>query len=33
LFVVIITVWPLLIASFFVFLLYKKLRTQKPKQA
>jgi Domain of unknown function (DUF4349) len=33
LFVGIITVWPLLIASFFAFLLYKKMRTQKPKQA
>jgi Domain of unknown function (DUF4349) len=33
LFIVIITIWPLLLGSFFVFLLYKKLRAQKPKQA
>jgi predicted nucleic acid-binding Zn-ribbon protein len=33
LFVGIITIWPLLLASFFAFFLYKKLRAQKPKQA
>lgn len=33
LFIVIITIWPLLLGTFFAFLLYKKLRTQKPKQA
>ena len=33
LFIVIITIWPLILGSFFAFLLYKKLRTQKPKQA
>jgi hypothetical protein len=33
LFVAIITIWPLLLGSFFVFLLYKKLRVQKTKQA
>ena len=33
LFIVIITIWPLLLGSFFAFLLYKKLRTQRPKQA
>jgi predicted component of type VI protein secretion system len=33
LFIVIITIWPLLLGSFFAFLLYKKMRVQKPKQA
>ncbi|HEY6505966.1 MAG TPA: DUF4349 domain-containing protein [Chitinophagaceae bacterium] len=33
LFIIIITIWPLLLGSFFAFLLYKKMRVQKPKQA
>lgn len=33
LFIVIITIWPLLLGSFFAFLLYRKLRVHKPKQA
>lgn len=35
LFIAIVTIWPLLLASFFAFILYKKLklRVQKPKQA
>ena len=32
LFLVIITIWPLLLGSFFVFLLYKKLRGHKSRQ-
>jgi hypothetical protein len=32
-FIVIVTIWPLLLASFLAFYLYKKLRSQKPKQA
>lgn len=32
-FIALVTVWPLLLGSLFVYLLYKKLRTQKPKQA
>jgi hypothetical protein len=32
-FVVLITIWPLLLGSFFAFLLYKRIRNQKPKQA
>ena len=31
-FIVIITIWPLLLASFFAFVLFKKLRGQKTKQ-
>jgi hypothetical protein len=33
LFIAIVTIWPLLLASFFAFILYKKLKVQKPKQA
>ncbi|MEI9807741.1 MAG: DUF4349 domain-containing protein [Bacteroidota bacterium] len=33
LFIGIITLWPLLLGSFFAYLLYKKMRTHKPKQA
>ena len=32
-FIVIVTIWPLLLVSFFLFLLYKKLKGQKAKQA
>jgi hypothetical protein len=33
LFIGILTLWPLILASFFAWLLYKRLRVQKPKQA
>ena len=32
LFIGILTLWPLILASFFAWLLYKRLRMQKPKQ-
>lgn len=33
LFIGILTLWPLILGSFFAYLLYKRLRVQKPKQA